>query len=46
MRGESSLEQKLEAMLTVALEPVSAEELADVAGGRRRAGDNDAAASA
>ncbi len=30
MRGESSLEQKLEALLTVALEPVSAEELADV----------------
>ena len=30
MRGESSLEQKLEAMLTVALEPISAEELADV----------------
>jgi len=31
MRGELSLEQKLEAMLTVALEPISAEELADVA---------------
>jgi segregation and condensation protein B len=31
MRGEFSLEQKLEAMLTVALEPISAEELADVA---------------
>ena len=30
MRDESSLEQKLEAMLTVALEPISAEELADV----------------
>jgi segregation and condensation protein B len=30
MRGELSLEQKLEAMLTVALEPISAEELADV----------------
>jgi segregation and condensation protein B len=30
MRDELSLEQKLEAMLTVALEPVSAEELADV----------------
>lgn len=30
MRGERSLEQKLEAMLTVALEPISAEELADV----------------
>ena len=30
MRVESSLEQKLEAMLTVALEPISAEELADV----------------
>jgi segregation and condensation protein B len=30
MRAERSLEQKLEAMLTVALEPVSAEELADV----------------
>ncbi len=31
MRGELSLEQKLEAMLTVALEPISPEELADVA---------------
>ena len=31
MRDEGSLEQKLEAMLTVALEPISAEELADVA---------------
>jgi segregation and condensation protein B len=30
MRGEFSLEQKLEAMLTVALEPISSEELADV----------------
>jgi segregation and condensation protein B len=30
MRDEYSLEQKLEAMLTVALEPISAEELADV----------------
>jgi segregation and condensation protein B len=30
MRDERSLEQKLEAMLTVALEPISAEELADV----------------
>lgn len=30
MRDESSLEQKLEAMLTVALEPISAGELADV----------------
>lgn len=30
MRGERSLEQQLEAMLTVALEPISAEELADV----------------
>lgn len=30
MRAEGSLEQKLEAMLTVALEPISAEELADV----------------
>jgi segregation and condensation protein B len=30
MRVEFSLEQKLEAMLTVALEPISAEELADV----------------
>lgn len=30
MRDEQSLEQKLEAMLTVALEPISAEELADV----------------
>jgi segregation and condensation protein B len=30
MRDELSLEQKLEAMLTVALEPISAEELADV----------------
>ncbi len=30
MRDEGSLEQKLEAMLTVALEPISAEELADV----------------
>lgn len=29
MRGELSLEQKLEALLTVAIEPVSAEELAD-----------------
>ncbi|MGH3732978.1 MAG: SMC-Scp complex subunit ScpB [Acidimicrobiales bacterium] len=36
MRDEQSLEQRLEAMLTVALEPVSAEELADVV-------DNDAA---
>lgn len=31
MRDEASLEQRLEAMLTVALEPISAEELADVA---------------
>jgi len=30
MRDEFSLDQKLEAMLTVALEPISAEELADV----------------
>ncbi len=30
MRDESSLEQKLEAMLAVALEPITAEELADV----------------
>lgn len=30
MRDEQSLEQKLEAMLSVALEPISAEELADV----------------
>jgi segregation and condensation protein B len=30
MRAELSLEQKLEAMLTVALEPISTEELADV----------------
>ncbi len=30
MRAELSLEQKLEAMLTVALEPISAAELADV----------------
>lgn len=30
MRDEYSLEQKLEAMVTVALEPISAEELADV----------------
>ncbi|HUY42536.1 MAG TPA: SMC-Scp complex subunit ScpB [Acidimicrobiales bacterium] len=30
MRGEKSLEQILEAMLTVALEPISVEELADV----------------
>ena len=30
MRDEFSLEQKLEAMLTVALEPISSEELADV----------------
>jgi segregation and condensation protein B len=30
MRAENSLEQKLEAMLTVALEPITAEELADV----------------
>ena len=30
MRDEFSLAQKLEAMLTVALEPISAEELADV----------------
>jgi segregation and condensation protein B len=30
MRDERSLEQKLEAMLTVALEPISVEELADV----------------
>ncbi len=29
MRDEASLEQKLEALLTVALEPISAEELAD-----------------
>jgi segregation and condensation protein B len=29
MRDESSLEQKLEALLTVALEPISVEELAD-----------------
>jgi len=31
MRDDDSLEQRLEAMLTVALEPISAEELADVA---------------
>jgi segregation and condensation protein B len=31
MRDENSLEQQLEAMLTVAIEPISAEELADVA---------------
>ena len=31
MRDDASLEQRLEAMLTVALEPISAEELADVA---------------
>ena len=31
MRDEGSLAQRLEAMLTVALEPISAEELADVA---------------
>ena len=31
MRGDASLEQRLEAMLSVALEPISAEELADVA---------------
>jgi segregation and condensation protein B len=31
MRDDLSLEQRLEAMLTVALEPISAEELADVA---------------
>ena len=31
MRDDNSLEQKLEAMLTVAIEPISAEELADVA---------------
>jgi len=31
MRADASLEQRLEAMLTVALEPISAEELADVA---------------
>ncbi|MDH2902568.1 MAG: SMC-Scp complex subunit ScpB [Actinomycetota bacterium] len=31
MRDDSSLEQRLEGMLTVALEPISAEELADVA---------------
>jgi segregation and condensation protein B len=30
MRDDGSLEQRLEAMLTVALEPISAEELADV----------------
>jgi segregation and condensation protein B len=30
MRDESSLEQKLEAMLCVAIEPISAEELADI----------------
>ena len=30
MRGELTLEQKVEALLTVALEPISAEELADV----------------
>ncbi|MEO9180621.1 MAG: SMC-Scp complex subunit ScpB, partial [Acidimicrobiales bacterium] len=30
MRDEQTLDQKLEAMLTVALEPISAEELADV----------------
>ena len=30
MRDEQSLDQKLEAMLTVALEPISVEELADV----------------
>lgn len=30
MRDDGSLEQQLEAMLTVALEPISAEELADV----------------
>ena len=33
MRDDASLEQRLEAMLTVALEPISAEELADVAEG-------------
>lgn len=32
MRDENSLEQRLEAMLTVALEPISVEELADVLG--------------
>jgi segregation and condensation protein B len=32
MRDEHSLEQQLEAMLTVALEPITAEELADVVG--------------
>ena len=31
MRDDDSLEQRLEAMLTVALEPITAEELADVA---------------
>lgn len=31
MRDDASLEQRLEAMLTVALEPISVEELADVA---------------
>ena len=31
MRDDTSLEQRLEAMLSVALEPISAEELADVA---------------
>ena len=31
MRDERSLEQKLEAMLTVALEPITTEELADAA---------------
>ena len=31
MRDDDSLEQRLEGMLTVALEPISAEELADVA---------------
>jgi segregation and condensation protein B len=30
MRAEGAIEQRLEAMLTVALEPISAEELADV----------------
>lgn len=30
MRADGSLEQRLEAMLSVALEPVTAEELADV----------------
>ena len=36
MRDDDSLEQRLEGMLTVALEPISAEELADVAEAVRR----------